>query len=152
MLVNIGRQVRLSQLSRNWVNIELTLLADIEKGTLRPEEVSREICCMLCKAMGEDCKIHFLNSQRSWVPCHVKFDTESMLQMFTPYRRQMEWRRSFGEEFNNSVCGTLLKCKKVDSKSKKFSFHHELLTDGVSVSLLYSRVSARGERNIHTTW
>ena len=151
-----------SVFSGNWENIEPTLEnslrkvlpADIEKGNIYydlKKSPGKYVACTkrLCKAMGEDCKIHFLPSRRSWVPCHVKFDTESVLQMFTTNRRRMEWRRSFGEDriaFNKSVWCTLLKCKKVDSKSRKFSFHHELSTDGVSVSLLYSRVSAREDK------
>lgn len=57
-------------------------------------------------------------------------------------KRRLEWRKGFGEDrkaFNNSVWGTLL-------KSRTFSFHHEITTDGVAVSLLYSRVSARGDK------
>ena len=94
-------------------------------------------------------KVQFLPSRRSWVPCHVKFDTESILQMFTPNKRRLEWRKRFGEDrkaFNESVWGTILKCKKINSKSRTFSFHHELSTDGVAVSLLYSRVSVKGDK------
>lgn len=38
----------------------------------------------ICDAMGEECKVHFLPLRRSWVPCHVKFDTKSVVEMFTP--------------------------------------------------------------------
>ncbi len=38
----------------------------------------------ICKAMGDHCKIHFIPSRRSWVPYHVKLDTETVLKIFTP--------------------------------------------------------------------
>ena len=36
--------------------------------------------------------------------------------------------------------GTTFCCKKVNSKSRKFTFHHEITTDGVAVSMLLSRL------------
>lgn len=151
-----------SAFSNDWENMEprlrntlrKVLPDEIEKGSISydlKKSPGKYVACtkQICKILGNDCKMQFLPSRRSWVPCHVKFDTESILQMFTPSKRRLEWRRSFGEDrkaFNDSVWGTILKCKKVESKSRNFSFHHELSTDGVAVSLLYSRVSARGDK------
>lgn len=91
----------------------------------------------MCSVMGDDCKIHFIPSRRCWIPCHVKFDTETVLEMFTPNKRRIEWRKSFGEDrksFNWAVWDTLLDVKTVKKKSRCFDFHHEITTDGVSVS------------------
>ncbi len=96
----------------------------------------------ICNAMGKECKVHLLPSRRSWVPCHIKFDTESILEMFIPYKRRMEWRKSFGEDKKALVWGKLLRIKVVKSKSRSFTFHHKITTDGVAVSLLYSRIAA----------
>lgn len=151
-----------SALSGDWENVEPWLKSalgevlprEIEKGSIHydlKKSPEKYVACTrrLCRAMGDDCKIQFLPSRRSWVPCHVKFDTESVLQMFVPYKTRVEWRKRFGEDrkgFNDAVWDTILDSKKVDSKSRKFSFHHELSTDGVAASLLYSRVSAGGDR------
>ncbi len=54
----------------------------------------------------------------------------------------MDWRKRFAEDrkaFNDDVWDRVLHISKVESKSKSFSFHHEIMTDGVSASLLYSR-------------
>lgn len=150
-----------SAFSGDWENIEPCLANtlrkvlpnEIEKGSVHydlKKSPGKYVACTkrLCKEMGDDCKIQFLPSRRSWIPCHVKFYTENVLQMLGPYKSRLEWRRRFGEDrkaFNDSVWCTILKRKKVESKIRKFSFHHELSTDGVAVSLLYSRVSARGD-------
>jgi hypothetical protein len=56
--------------------------------------------------------------------------------------RSSPWRpgkRQRREDFNDWVWNRLLDRKKVDGKSRKFRFHHEITTDGVAASLLLSR-------------
>ena len=115
---------------------------DLAKSPEKYVECTRR----LCRLLGEQCKVHFLPSRRSWVPCHVKFDTESVLQMFISYKRRVEWRKRFGEDrksFNIAVWESLVKAKVMASKSRHFEFHHEITTDGVAVSMLYSRVASK---------
>ncbi len=68
---------------------------------------------------------------------------EFLVQLFLPNKRCVEERESSGKdyrkEFNDSVWNGFVDRKKVDSKIKTFQFHHEMTTDGVAVSLLYSR-------------
>lgn len=78
--------------SRNYAK-SMAIYYDLKKSPGKYVECTRKIC----KAMGEECNINFLPSRRSWVPCHVKFDTESVLEMFTPCKRRMDWRRSFDQ-------------------------------------------------------
>ena len=65
------------------------------------------------------------------------------MEMCTPSKERVAWRRKFGEQerkaFNTAVWDRILHLKKVNSKSKSFTFHHEITTDGISVSLLYSK-------------
>ncbi len=97
----------------------------------------------ICHALGEKGKTCFLPSRRSWVPCHCKVDTEGALEMFTPYSERVKLRKSFGKEdreaFNDAVWEEILDSKKVAKKSKSFKFHHKISTDGVCMSLLYSK-------------
>jgi hypothetical protein len=65
----------------------------------------------------------------------VKLDTEAFAQLFVPHttrsvRRQ--WRRAAG--ISNLLVPTI-----GYGKSRKYRFHHEIATDSVVVSLLYSK-------------
>ena len=98
----------------------------------------------LCREIGEEsCKFSFCPTRSSCVPCHCKFDTEAMAQLLLPYKTCVEERKARGKdgrkEYNDWVWNAFVDRKKVDSKLKKFRFHHEMTTDGVAVSLLYSR-------------
>ncbi len=51
-------------------------------------------------------------------------------------------------EYNDWVWNGFVDRKKVDSKTKKFQFNHEMTTDGVAVSVLYSReMEVKGKTN-----
>ena len=58
-----------------------------------------------------------------------------------PYKEAVKARKSAldRETYNNWVWSFILDRKKVDRKSCKFRFHHEITTDGVVASLLFSR-------------
>lgn len=93
---------------------------------------------------GKGLQNSLLALAQALIHCHVK--SQSVLQMFFPYKKRKEWRKSFREDrkgFNSSVW--VAKHERVKSKRRKFSIHHELTTDRVEVSLLYSRVYARGK-------
>ena len=113
---------------------------------------SRYFAAMLALAreIGPDwCKFSFCPTRSSCVLCHVKFDTEAMAQLFIPYKTCVEARKSFGpegrKEYNDWVWNSIVDRKKVDSKSRKFSFHHKISMDGVAVSVLLSRAAAKGQ-------
>jgi len=75
-------------------------------------------------------------------------DTETVLEMFFPFKERVTWRKKFGpgeqdrKAFNTAVWNRILRMQKVRSKSRSYAFHHEITTDGVSVSLLYSKPSS----------
>ena len=54
------------------------------------------------------------------------------------------------EEYNYFVWNLLLHRKKVNHKSRKFKFHHEITTDGVAASLLFSQESPYGMEKAST--
>ena len=87
-------------------------------------------------------KIHFLPTRTSNIPCHAKFDTETMAQMFVPYKERVEARKSAldREDYNDWVWTKVVDWSQmVFRKMKGFKFHHEISTDGVAVSILFSR-------------
>ncbi len=103
-----------------------------------------EATLRLCRELGaEDCKFSFCPTRSSCIPCHCKMDTESLAQLILPRKECVKARNDFGKdgrkEYNDWVWNKVVRRKKIDSKFKTFSFHHEISTDGVSVSLLYSR-------------
>ena len=90
-----------------------------------------------------DGDICFAPLRRSCIPRHVKLDTEALAQIFVPHRKAAEARKAAGISnrlhYNDWVWGHVINRRVVDGKSRKYKFHHEIVTDGVSVSLLYSR-------------
>ncbi len=85
------------------------------------------------------------------MPCHSKFDTEAIAQLFVPHSQRKRERKEAGKDrkaYNEKVWTKILRLEKVNAKMKNagFSFHHEITTDGVAVSLLYSKVNY-----VHTT-
>ncbi len=83
----------------------------------------------------------FCPLRTSSVPCHVKLDTEAAAHCFVPYKEVVKERKASPdmEAYNDWVWGFILNRNKVDRKSRKFRFHHEITTDGVAASLLFSR-------------
>ena len=83
----------------------------------------------------------FCPLRTSSIPSHIKLDTEAVAQCFLPYKAAMEARKSAPDReiYNDYVWNPLLDRKKVDGKTRKFKFHHEITTDGVAASLLFSR-------------
>ena len=71
------------------------------------------------------------------IPCHVKLDTEVIAQCFVPYKEAVKVRKDAPdrEAYNNWVWSFILDRKKVNRKSRKYRFHHEITTDGVEASL-----------------
>ncbi len=68
----------------------------------------------------------------SCVLCHVKFDTEFIAQILLPYKQCVEARKSFGrdgrKDFNVWVWNHFVDNKKIDSKTRKYTFHYEIIT------------------------
>ncbi len=80
----------------------------------------------------------------------MKMDTEAMVQAFVPYKTVVEMRQSLPDDrfsYNEWVWSGIVDTKKISRKSRSFRFHHEMMTDGVSVSLLYSRVVIDKDKN-----
>ncbi len=97
-----------------------------------------EATLRLCRELGaEECKFSFCPTRSSCIPCHCKMDTESLAQLILPRKECVKARNDFGKDGRKEY-NEVVRRKKIDSKFKTFSFHHEISTDGVSVSLLYS--------------
>ena len=92
----------------------------------------------------------FAPTRRSCVPTHVKIDTETCAQVTMRYSEAVKERKDAIErrDFNDLVWGKILDRKTVDRKLRKgFRFHHEISTDGVAVSILYSQPVPRGSKS-----
>lgn len=76
----------------------------------------------------------------------MKRDTETLAQIFIPYKNAVEPCTADGltnrQDHNDWVWSQVLDRRVVDRKCRKYRFHHEITTDGVAVSLLYSREAA----------
>ena len=87
------------------------------------------------------------------MPKHLKIDTETLAQLFVPYKEAVTARKDAPTRsaFNDWVWDRLLDRRKVDRKLRKgFRFHHEISTDGVSISILYSRPKPRAPTDMAT--
>lgn len=93
--------------------------------------------------MGDLCTTSIIPTRRSNIPCHSKFDIEAIGEIFLPYKKRGEIRKAAGDRkvYNDVVWKNVLKVWLVKKKVRcsGFEFHHEITTDGVSVTLLYSR-------------
>ncbi len=72
---------------------------------------------------------------RCGVPRHVKIDTETLAQILVPYKEAVLARKD-GPITRTGRGARCWDRNKVDRKG--FHFHHEVTTDGVSVSVLYN--------------
>lgn len=126
--------------------VERCVQYDLKKDPSRYVESTLRICL----AMGKECKICFLPTPR-----HVKMDTETVAQAFVPYSERIDARRKAIDRkaFNEWVWSRVLQMEKISKKMRKkgFSFHHEITTDGVAVSLLFFQtILSREDR--HLRW
>lgn len=96
-----------------------------------------ECTLRICLAMEDDCNICFLPTRRSNVPCHIEIDTEVVSQAFISKKA-----------FNKWVWSRVLKTESISRKLQncRVIFHHKMNTDGVAVSMLFSRSSPHPER------
>jgi len=104
----------------------------------------------ICKLMENECDFCFLPTRRTNIPCHFKLDTDAVAQLFIPYKQRVEMRTSFPDrkEFNNLVWKKVLKLELLNKKLRGgWTFHHEMTTDGLAVSILYSKTSIPCENN-----
>ena len=87
--------------------------------------------------------VTFMPTRRSNVPCHCKLDTETIAQLFVSYSERVQQRKAAEDRivYNNWVWSKVLNLNRVNRKFRNagFRFHHEITTDGVAVSVLYSR-------------
>ncbi len=130
-----------------WENLPRDLL----QGTL-PRDIVKNVqydlkrdparyVMKMCNIMGDSCDICFLPTRRSNVPCYCKLDTEDVAQLFILYSERLEMRKSLVDRsaFNEQVWKKVLKTEILE---KKYTFHQEISTDGVAVSILYSRTAS----------
>ena len=137
------------------VNVQNNVAYDLIRDPLRYAESALKISRMVGRAWKG---ASFLPFRRSSVPCHSKFDTEAIGQLFVPNSQRKRERKEAGEDrkaYNEKVWTKILRLEKVNAKMKNagFSFHHEITTDGVAVSLLYSKVNyvhTHTHRHTHT--
>ena len=68
-------------------------------------------------------------------------DTEAISQIFIPHKESVEAKKVIHErtEYNNWVWEKVLNVGSLKKRLAGFSFHHEISTDGIAVSVLYSR-------------
>ena len=87
-------------------------------------------------------------TRRANVPCHVKMDTECIAQLFLSGSDRSTARKNAASRtaYNNWVWERVLK-RGVKFARGGFVFHHEITTDGVSVSMLYSRSTPSPENS-----
>ncbi len=84
------------------------------------------------------------------MPCHSKFDTEAIAQLFVPHSQRKRERKEAGEDrkaYNEKVWTKILRLEKVNAKMKNagFSFHHRWSS---SISLiLEGELCARLQEN-----
>lgn len=125
-----------------------------------PDDVQKNVCydmkarpskyvratfelALLTRGGTKKTQVCFCPLRTSCTPCHVKLDTEAMAQIFVPYKQAVRERKTAEDRtaYNDLVWNRLLDRPKVDRKSRKYRFHHEITTDGVAVTLLYSKES-----------
>lgn len=84
-------------------------------------------------------------TRRTSIPCHCKFDTEALSQLFIPYKKRVEARKLLVDraDYNEWVWDKAVDIGRLKRRVKSFKFHHEISTDGVSASVLFSRPSGR---------
>lgn len=122
-------------------NVVKNVQYDLKRDPARYVSSTKKICDI----MGDSCTVSFLPTRRSNVPCHCKLDTEAVAQIFVPNKQRLEMRKVACDRkrkiYNTLVWKRILKMHIVDKKLRNsgFKFHHEMSTDGVSASLLYSR-------------
>ncbi len=91
-------------------------------------------------------RLLFLPTRRSNVPCHCKLDTEAVAQLVIPYAERVELRKSTSDRrnYNDLVWSRVLRMELLNKKLGRsgYSFHHEISTDWVAVSVLYSKMAS----------
>ena len=89
----------------------------------------------------------FMPTRRSNLPCHCKIDTEAAAQIFLSYSERVRERKAVEDRkaYNNVVWSKVLHLDRVNRKLRNagFRFHHEISTDGVAISVLYSKEASR---------
>ena len=64
---------------------------------------------LLCRELGPElCKFSSCPTRSSCMPCHVKFNTESIAQILLPHKRCMESEKALEGMGERHVCGTTL--------------------------------------------
>ena len=78
-----------------------------------------------------------------YVPCHCKWDTEAIAQVFLPRKKEVLEKKKVrisAPDFNEAVWRQVLKMTLVQKMLRRgWKFHHEISTNGVSISVLYSK-------------
>ena len=124
-------------------DVEKCLSYDLKKNSEKYVPFALKLC-KLDIAEGGMC---FMPTRRSCVPCHVKLDMECLGELLIPWKERTKQRKeaSDREAYNNWVWNIILDRRKVNRKLSRsgFRFHHEISTDGVSASILYSKAVPR---------
>lgn len=84
------------------------------------------------------------------IPKNLKIDTETLAQISIPYKETVAARKEFTSRscYNDWVWNRFLDRKTVDRKLRNgFTFHHQISTDGVSASILYSRPKSSSSKS-----
>ena len=130
-------------------NIEKNVWYDLKKN---PSEYIRSTMKM-CREAGEEWNVCFLPTRRNNIPCHLKFDTEAIAQIMLSNKEKVKMRSEAvdRETFNDAVWRLAIKKDLLEKKleRKAFRFHHEISTDGVSASSLFSKSSCVRKTGTH---
>ena len=86
-------------------DVEKSVAYDVMKNPEKYLNATLSMCREMERVQNVKKKIHFLPTRTSNVPCHAKFDTETMAQMFVPYKERVEARKSalHREDYNDWV-------------------------------------------------
>ena len=126
-----------------YVRATYLLVREREKAISRNEEkeVGREKAVSgdeEKKVVGRD--FYFAPLRTSCVPRNLQVDTTTLVTILFTHKQMTAMRKDKTmEEYKKLVWGEFLGLQKVNKKTKKYSFHGLIHTDGVSVSLIYSR-------------
>lgn len=127
------------------VGVEKSVYYDLKNSPCKYLNCTLQMC-VLMEGKEPGFKPSFMPTRRGNIPCHCKFDTESLSQILIPYKERVDARKLLVDRtlYNEWVWEKFLDIRAVSKKLKGYNFHHEITTDGISASILFSRPTRFG--------
>ena len=103
--------------------------------------------CRQLEGDGFGRRLFFMPTRRSNIPCHCKFDTEAMSQIVLSNKERVEARKHLEDrlDYNTWVWDKVVDVSRLTKRLKGWRFHHEITTDGMAASVLFSRTDKRSD-------